>query len=162
VLDPVRERNPFINSPTGGRVLSALQLPLFLLRAPPGYGVLTTTGRRSGKRRSRCVRAIRRGDRAYVVAIKGKGGLTGWARNALANDEVRLRTREGDFRGRARRLEPRERQDARDAYCEDLGRFEYLEYRNWRRGRPTEAKIRELHRLWFEQGTPLVIELEAR
>jgi deazaflavin-dependent oxidoreductase (nitroreductase family) len=160
VLDPIRERNPFINSPTGARVLSALQLPLFVMRAPPNYGLLKTTGRRTGKRRSRCVRAVRRGDRAYIVAIKGKGGLTGWARNALAKEEVGLRTREGEFRGRARRLTPEERREAREAYCEHVGRFERLEYRNWRRGRPTEEKIRELHGLWFDTGTPLVIELE--
>jgi deazaflavin-dependent oxidoreductase (nitroreductase family) len=162
VLDPLRQRNPFINSPTGGRVLSAMQLPLFLLRAPPSYGVLKTTGHRTGKRRHRCVRVVRCGDRAYLVAIKGKGGLTGWARNALANEDVGLRTREGEFRGRARRLEPRERDEARQAYCEGVGFFERLEYRNWRRGRPTEAKIRELHRNWFDAGTPLVIEFEAR
>ena len=29
----------------------------------------------------------------------------------------------------------------------------------WRPGRPTPAKIRELHRDWFAQGTPLVVEL---
>jgi deazaflavin-dependent oxidoreductase (nitroreductase family) len=160
VLDPIRQRNPFINSPTGARVLSALQLPLFLLRAPPRYGVLKTVGRRTGKRRNRCVRAVRRGNRAYLVAIKGrKGGLTGWARNALANEEVTLRTREGEFRGSVRRVEPGERAEAREAYCADMGLFERLEYRNWRKGGPTPDKIRELHRLWFDEGTPLVIEL---
>jgi hypothetical protein len=30
-----------------------------------------------------------------------------------------------------------------------------------RKGRPTRAKIVELHRAWFEGGVPLVIELRA-
>jgi deazaflavin-dependent oxidoreductase (nitroreductase family) len=60
-----------------------MQLPLFLLRPPAGYGVLTTTGRRTGKTRRRCVRAIKRGDRVYLVAIKGS--RTGWLRNVLAS-----------------------------------------------------------------------------
>jgi hypothetical protein len=57
-----RKLNPFINTPAGGRALSAMQLPFFLVRLPSGYGVLTTTGRKTGKVRRRCVRAIRRGD----------------------------------------------------------------------------------------------------
>ena len=58
-----RKRNPFLHSSTGGRVLSALMLPHFMLLPPKGFGVLTTTGRRTGKTRRKCVRAIRRGDR---------------------------------------------------------------------------------------------------
>ena len=45
-----RKRNPFIQSPTGGRALSALMLPRFMLRPPAGFGVLTMTGRKTGKR----------------------------------------------------------------------------------------------------------------
>ena len=71
-----RKLNPFINTPAGGRALSAMQLPFFLVRPPSGYGVLMTTGRKTGKLRRRCVRAIRRGDVVYVVAIKGN---TQWA-----------------------------------------------------------------------------------
>lgn len=66
-----RQHNPFINSAAGGRALSALQLPFFALRPPKGFGVLTTTGRKTGKTRRKCIRAIRRGDEAYIVAIKG-------------------------------------------------------------------------------------------
>ena len=38
---------------TFGRILSASQLPYFQLRPPHDYGVLTTTGHKTGKRRSR-------------------------------------------------------------------------------------------------------------
>jgi hypothetical protein len=45
-----------------GRVLSALMLPLVWLRPPAGMGVITTTGRKTGKPRRKCVRVIQRGD----------------------------------------------------------------------------------------------------
>jgi F420H(2)-dependent quinone reductase len=84
-----RKHNPFLNSATGGRILSALQLPLFLARPPLGYGVLATRGRRSGKARRRCVRVVMRGQLAYLVAIKGP--RTAWLKNIQSNPHVRLR-----------------------------------------------------------------------
>ncbi len=152
-----RTRNPFTSSATGGRVLSALQLPLFLLRPPAGYGVLATTGRKTGKTRRRCIRAIRAEDKVHIVAIKG--ARTGWARNALANPEVRLRIRGGTFEGVARRPEGAEVDAARRVYCESVNPFEYLEFMMWRAGRPTREEIKQLHQSWFDQGTPLVIDL---
>lgn len=154
-----RTRNPFLNSPTGGRVLSTLQLPFFLARPPAGYGVLTTRGRMSGKARRRCVRVVRRGRLAYLVAIKGP--RTAWVRNIEANPRVRLRVRGGTFAGTAREPADGERQVAADAYCELASRFEYLEYRMWRTDRPSPASIQALHRTWFETGMPLVVELDS-
>jgi deazaflavin-dependent oxidoreductase (nitroreductase family) len=154
-----RKHNPFIRSPAGGRALSALQLPFFLIHPPHGYGVLTTTGRKSGKVRRRCIRAIRRDDVVYMVAIKGP---TQWARNALANPSVGLRLTGGTFSGRAREVSgATERQAAKDAYCERVHRFDYLSWILWRKGRPTRAKIAELLRGWWDEGTPLVIELRT-
>jgi deazaflavin-dependent oxidoreductase (nitroreductase family) len=153
-----RQHNPFINSAAGGRALSALQLPFFALRPPSGFGVLTTRGRRTGKTRRRCVRAIRRGDKAYIVAIKG--ARTGWLKNIRANSDVRLRVRGGRFGGVARELRGTvETQGVMEAYCETVHRFDYLEYIMWRKGRPTRSKIKELHCSWFDEGTPLVVEL---
>ncbi|MGH2979267.1 MAG: nitroreductase family deazaflavin-dependent oxidoreductase [Solirubrobacterales bacterium] len=152
-----RKRNPFLRSPTGGRVLSALQAPWFRLLPPLGFGVLTMTGRKTGKTRRKCVRAIRRGNRAYVVSIRP----TAWLKNVRANPDVRLRVRGGTFPGVVR--EPRdagEAQEAMNAYCETVNPFDYGECMMWRRGRPTRAKIKELHRDWFAQGIPLVVELE--
>ena len=150
----------FTNSHKSGRLLSALQLPYFQLRPPRDYGILTTTGHKTGKKRSRCVRMVRRGDRAYVVAIKGSG--TYWARNALANPEVKLRLRDGRFKGRARELRPEERDEGREAYSANVGLFERGEWRTWRKDRFTPEKSRELHREWFDTGLPLVVELELR
>lgn len=153
-----RKHNPFIHFATGGRILSAMQLPLFILRPPAGYGVLTSTGRKTGKTRRRCVRAVRREDKAYIVAIRG--ARTGWLKNVQANPEVRLRVRSGAFAGNAHEVPAAERREAMEAYRERTSPFEYLEYSMWRRGRPTPSKIMELHRTWFNEGTPLVVELQ--
>ena len=153
-----RKHNPFIHSPAGGRVLSALTFPRFAVRPPAGFGVLTTTGRKTGKARRKCVRAIRMGDRAYLVSIRP----TAWLKNALANPNVRLRIRGGTFSGVVREpRDPAERQEAMEAYCETVNPNDYVECALWRRGRPTRAKIKRLHRTWFEEGTPLVVELAA-
>jgi deazaflavin-dependent oxidoreductase (nitroreductase family) len=156
-----RNRNPFIGSPGGGRVLSALMLPWFMLRPPRGFGVLSTTGRRTGKTRRRCVRAIRVGERVYLVAIGGPRAA--WVKNLLANPAVRLRIADGSFTGTARELEPDGTEVARamSAFCETLNPFDYAEYRMHRPGRPSAAGIAALHESWFSKGTPLVIELGA-
>jgi deazaflavin-dependent oxidoreductase (nitroreductase family) len=133
-------------------------LPHFTVLPPAGFGVLTTTGRRTGKTRRKCVRAIRRGNRAYVVSIRSSA----WLKNVQANPSVGLRIRGGTFTGVVR--EPRgagERQEAMEAYCETVNPFDYVECMMWRRGLPTRAKTEELHRGWFEQGTPLVVDLES-
>lgn len=149
-------KNPFLSSSTGGRILSALMLPGFTIRPPAGFGVLTTTGRKTGKTRRKCVRAIRRGDQAYIVSIRSSA----WLRNVRANPNVRLRIRGGTFSGIARDLrDAAERQQAMDAYCDTLMPFDYAECAMWRSGRPTRTKIRELHRGWFGEGTPLVVDL---
>jgi deazaflavin-dependent oxidoreductase (nitroreductase family) len=156
----IRERshNPFLNSAAGGRALSALQQPAFTLLPPRGFGVLTTRGRKTGKARRRCVRAIREGDRAYLVAIKGP--RTAWLRNAQADPEVRLRIKAGRFSGMVR--EPRDEQEraqAKAAYVETVNSFDYMECLNWVKGLPSRAKIQALHGRWFEHGVPLVVEL---
>ena len=142
---------------TTGRLLNAWQVPLFQIRPPRDYGVLTTTGRTSGKPRRRCVRAVQRGDRVFLVAIKGAG--TGWAKNALANPEVRLRLPGGRFTGRAREVRPEEMEEGREAYSANVGWFERGEWRIWRSGRFSQEGSRELHREWFDTGTPFVVDL---
>jgi deazaflavin-dependent oxidoreductase (nitroreductase family) len=153
-----RERSPFLRSAAGVRVLSRLQRPFFALLPPPGFGVLTTTGRRTGKMRQTPVRAIRRDQKAFLVAIGGERNA--WLKNARANAKVRLRIRGGTFLGMAR--EPRDETEAlyaKAAYCETVNWFDYFECSIWRKGRPTSSKIEELHCTWFELGTPIVIEL---
>ncbi len=155
-----RKRNPFTRSARGGRALSAMQLPWFTLLPPRGFGVLTTVGRRTGKTRRRCVRAIRRADRVYIVAIGG--ARSAWVKNLKANPRVRLRIRGGTFDGVARELsDPDERREAMEAYCGEINRLDYAECRLHRGGRPTRTRIEELHTKWFTTGLPLVVELEG-
>jgi deazaflavin-dependent oxidoreductase (nitroreductase family) len=154
-----RKGNPFIHSPRGGRALSAMMLPWFMLRPPRGFGVLTTTGRRTGRTRRKCVRAIRVGERAHLVAIGGP--RAGWVRNLQANPTVRLRILDGAFTGTARTVarDTPEGGEVRVAFCETINRFDYTECRIHRPGKPSPEKIGELHRGWFSRGTPVVIEL---
>jgi deazaflavin-dependent oxidoreductase (nitroreductase family) len=156
-----RQRNPFVRSLAGGRALSALQLPFFTVLPPAGFGVLTTTGRRTGKTRRKCVRAIRSGDTAYLVSIGGAHAA--WLKNIRANPDVRLRIRGGTFAGVARELsEPAETEPAAAAYCGTVNPFDYAECAMHRRGRPTRSRIQELHRSWFDGGIPLAVELRSR
>ncbi len=156
-----------IRSAKDGRALSALMLPFFLVRPPAGYGVLTTTGRRTGKTRRKCIRVIRRGNRAYLVnlrppklAMSRPTARAAWAWNIRANPNVSLRIRGGTFAGVARELEePAELEQAREALCETVHLFDYGECDLHLRGLPTRAKIKELHGYWFDTGIPFAIEL---
>lgn len=153
-----RHRDWLVGSRRRGRALSALQLPFFLVLPPAGFGVLTTTGRRTGRQRRTCVRVIRSGDKAYLVAIGG--ARTGWLKNIRADPNVRLRIRDGFFEGVARELRTStETQEALATYCETVNPFDHVECVVHGRGRPTQAKIEQLHRSWFEKGTALVVEL---
>lgn len=151
-------RDWLVAKPSRGRALSALQLPWFTVLPPVGFGVLTTIGRRTAQKRRKCVRAILREDRAYIVAIGGE--RSAWLKNVRAHPSVHLRLRGGSFAGTARDLDRgAEAQAAFEAYCETVNPFDYLECMAHGRGRPSRAKIRDLHRGWFERGTPLVVEL---
>jgi deazaflavin-dependent oxidoreductase (nitroreductase family) len=160
---------PLLRSARDGRVLSAVMLPVFLVRPPSGYGVITTTGRKTGKTRRKCIRVIRSGNSAYIVqlrppelAMSRPSATAGWLWNIRANPTVRLRIRGGTFAGVARELkEPAELQLARDALCETVNLFDYGECDLHVRGLPTRKKIKDLHRYWFETGTPLIVELKG-
>jgi hypothetical protein len=95
-----RPRNFFVRSAGGGRVLSALMLPDFMLVPPTGFGVLTTTGRRTGKPRRKCVRAIRTGEKVYLVMLGPP--LTGNPKGRLgvAMEHPRRSERYGSYPGR--------------------------------------------------------------
>jgi deazaflavin-dependent oxidoreductase (nitroreductase family) len=153
--------NPLTTKPTGGRILSALQQPFFTLRPPRGFGVLTTTGRKTGKKRRKCVRVIRSGDSVYLVSLRGRYGA--WFRNINAQPSVTLRIQGGTFTGLAREItDPAECEVGKAAYCQTVNWFDRLEYRAHRRGRPTSERIRDLHTHWFSVGTPVVIDLSSR
>lgn len=160
-------RSPFVRSPTGGRVLSALMLPFVTMLPPAGYGVITTTGRKTGKARRKCIRTIRREDRVYIVmlrppaiAMARPSAVTAWVWNIRTNPNVRLGIRGGTFQGVARELKgTAELQRAREAFCETVNATDYGECALHLRGLPTRSKIKELHRYWFDTGIPLAVDL---
>ena len=150
--------NPLTSTNLGGRVLSASQVPWFTLLPPRGFGVLTTIGRKSGKKRRKCVRAIRTDGKVYLVSLKGP--YAAWLRNVKARPQVKLRIRGGFFDGDVREVtDPAEYEEAKRIYCGTVNRFDRMEYRMHRRGRPTPEAIQALHEQWFTVGTPVVIEL---
>lgn len=158
-----------IRSPRDGRVVNALTLLPILLLPPSAYGVITTTGRKTGKARRKCIRVVRRGDRAYLVqlrppelAMTRPNAVSAWVWNIRANPNAKLRIRGGTFAGVARELtDPGEFAEAREALCETVSLFDYGECSLHLRGLPTRSKIRDLHLYWFDTGIPLVIELPA-
>ena len=159
-----------IRSAPDGRLVSALTLPLFLLRPPSGFGVITTTGRKTGKARRKCIRVVRRRDRAYLVqlrppelAMRRPTAVTAWVWNIRADPNVTLRIRGGTFAGVARELtDAGELAEARESLCETVNLFDYAECSLHLRGLPTRSKIQDLRRYWFDTGIPLVIELAER
>jgi deazaflavin-dependent oxidoreductase (nitroreductase family) len=159
---PIRSARaaPLTSSSLGGRILSATQLPLFLIRPPRDYGVLQTTGRKSGKRRRCCGRIVGSDDQACVVAIGGRG--VGWLANLEEDPQVAVRIRGGWRNASARAVAEAELPaDLRSAYAESVGLFCYGEYLMWRTGRPTADGIKRLHTAWLARGTPVLLELEA-
>jgi deazaflavin-dependent oxidoreductase (nitroreductase family) len=156
-----------IRSARGGRVVSALMLPGVLVWPGSAYGVITTTGRKTGRARRKCIRAIRRGNRAYIVnlrppevAMARPSTVAAWVWNIRSNPNVTLRIRGGTFAGVARELtDPDELAEARGAFCDAVSVFDYGECALHLRGLPTRAKIEELHRYWFDTGIPLVVDL---
>jgi deazaflavin-dependent oxidoreductase (nitroreductase family) len=151
-----------------GRILSALMLPLLRWAPPAGYGVLTTTGRRTGRLRQKCVRMLRDGDRVYLfalrlphIAVSNPGAVQAWVHNIRANPNVRLRICGGDFDGVAREIaDVVERELARSLVCDTVFPNDYGECALHLRGLPTRTKVQELHRYWFETGIPIVIDLK--
>jgi deazaflavin-dependent oxidoreductase (nitroreductase family) len=160
----------WLRTGTSGRILSALMLPQLWLATPTGYGVLTTTGRKTGKSRRRCIRVIRRGDRAYLIALRlphlavtRPGAVQAWVHNIRANPNVKLRIRGGDFDGVAREItDADEREQARWAICDTVFPNDYGECALHLRGLPTRSKVQELHHYWFDTGIPIAIDLKER
>jgi deazaflavin-dependent oxidoreductase (nitroreductase family) len=157
-----------LRSARSGSILSALMLPAVQLSPPAGYGVITTTGRKTGKRRRKCVRVIRRGDRAYLVqlvppqiALTRPGAVSSWLLNIRANPHVLLRINGGSFDGIAREItDPAELDVARSVLRDNVYPTDYAEAGLHLRGLPTRAKIKALHEYWFDTGHPLVVELD--
>ena len=146
-----------------------MMLPLLWPHAPVGFAVITTTGRKSGKRRRKCIRAIRHGNRVYIIAlrppelaIERPTAVSAWVWNIRANPNVRIHLGLRTYGGTAREIDdPVELERARQAICETVNASDYGECLLHLRGLPTREKIKELHRYWFDTGIPIVVELSG-
>jgi deazaflavin-dependent oxidoreductase (nitroreductase family) len=147
----VREKRIFT------RPLRAIHRLWFAVWMPKNVAALTTTGRKSGRARTTCVRAYRDGDMAYLVSIGGEHAL--WLKNIRANPEVTLRFRRDTLTGVARDPhDDAERQAVQDAFCRSTHPFDYGENLHHRKGLPSRTKIIELHMAWLEGGTPVIVD----
>jgi deazaflavin-dependent oxidoreductase (nitroreductase family) len=159
-----------ITSPRHGRILSGLMLLDYQFGTPSGHGVLTTTGRKTGKARRKVIRAIRQNDRVYVVqlrlpkpAIETPLMVTAWVLNIRANPHVRLKLGRRTYAAAMREIDaPAELARAREIFCEPVHLVDYGESMLHLKGMPSPRKIRDLHRYWFDTGVPLVAELQSQ
>lgn len=157
-----------IRSGRGGRVLSALMLPMLWLLRPHGYGVLTTTGRRTGRPRRKCVRVVpdtQKPGTFYLVALRppevtagDPGWLNAWVHNIRAHPSVQLRCRGSIGTGTAREITgTAELAHARRVLTTPVFALDYGECALHLHGPVSRTKIRQLHRYWFTTGTPVTI-----
>lgn len=158
LLQNGHRQNPLTTTHRGGQLLNALQLPWFLLAPPRGYGVIETVGRRTGRRRRRCVRVVRSGSRACLVAIAGSHSR--WLKNVLAHPEITLRLPGGRVRGVAQVVPEVDREAVRHAFCGFRSWFDRPSYVVHYRGLPTRARCQDMWERFFDAGTPLVVALD--
>jgi len=153
--------NPLAGSKFYARLGNLVTRPLWsILPAPPGFGIITTVGRRSGKPRPKSVRAIRQGDVVYLIAMMGERAA--WVRNVRAHPEVSLRLGREILKGSVREItDPSERARAMHAYTTTVVPADYVDYAAYHWGLPTRSKIVRAHQQWFEEGIPLVVHIES-
>ena len=152
--------NPFAGSRGYARLSNLFVRPLFsLLPAPRGFIVLTTTGRRSGRLRRRPMRAVRRRDTLYAVAMLGE--RSDWLRNVRKEPRVQVKVGGKRHDGVAREItDPGARDEALALYQREVFPADYVDYASYHWGFPTRRKIKEAHRRWAEEGIMVAIELE--
>ena len=154
--------NPFAGSRGYARLSNLLMRPLFsLLPVPRGFALLTVTGRRSGRPRQRPVRAVRRDNALYVVAMMGE--RSDWLRNVRKEPRVHVKVRGTRYAGQAREMaDPAEREEAIDVYVGEVVPADYTDYAAYHWGWPTRRKIEEAHSNWARDGIMVEIDLEQR
>jgi len=151
--------NPFAGSRGYARLSNVFMRPLFsLLPTPAGFVLLTVTGRRSGRSRQRPVRAVRRDDTLYAVAMLGE--RSDWLRNVRKQPQVGVKAGGRRFSGVAREItDPAARDEALDLYRRQVFAADYVDYASYHWGFPTRRKIEEAHGRWAQEGVMVAIDL---
>jgi deazaflavin-dependent oxidoreductase (nitroreductase family) len=150
--------NPFAKAKFFHKMGNLMVTPMWkVLPTPAGLALVTTRGRKSGKKRQRVMRAVRDGDRAYAVALLGP--RADWLRNAEAAPDVTIKLGGTTHRAKAHRVTTDERARAMDAYRPVAGWYDYYDYLTYVWDIPTKNKLIRQHDWWFDDGTPVVFEL---
>jgi deazaflavin-dependent oxidoreductase (nitroreductase family) len=153
--------NPFAKSRWFHRLANYSGPPAFfrILPLPRGFTLLTVTGRRSGTRRRRPIRAIRDGPTLYAVAILGE--RSDWLKNLRANQRAQARL---GMRTRAITLrevtDPVEREKAEQLYIQTVVPYDYFDVPIVDWTVPTPARIRKSHQDWLGRGILVALTLE--
>ena len=133
--------------------------PMRVLPTPRGYVVITTTGAKTGRPRSRAIRAVRDGDRLYGVALRGS--RTSWLANIRANPAVRVRQGTKTTQATARLVSDiAELQRAAAAYHAIAGWYDYFDYVNYTWGVPTRSNLHAAHDRWFASCPVVAFDLQ--
>ena len=153
--------NPFAFTRGYARLSNVFVAPIFrLMPMPGGFVLLTVAGRRSGKPRRRPIRAVRRGDTFYAVAILGE--RSDWLRNARKEPRVKIRAGRQSNGATVRQLsDPTERDSAGELFVSEVFPYDYVDYVSLHWGWPTRRKIIDAHRRWLEDGVMVAIDLDA-
>lgn len=153
--------NPFAKSKAFHKIGNFTNTPMWMVMPTPnGLAVVTTKGRKSGKRRARAMRGVRVGDRVYAVAILGR--RSDWLANVKAEPNVTIKLGARTYRASARELvDPDERARAAETYRPVAGWYDYVDYASFVWDIPTRSKLRRVHDKWFANGIPVVFELQG-
>jgi deazaflavin-dependent oxidoreductase (nitroreductase family) len=154
--------NPFSQSKWFHRMGHVMLTPTWrVFPTPKGLGLVTTTGRKSGKRRARAMRVVVDGERAYASSILGD--RADWVHNVRANSAVKIKLGGTTYYAVARPIvDAAERAAAAEVYRPVAGWYDYVDYASFVWGLPTRSSVLKVHDLWFEKGTPVVFELGER
>jgi deazaflavin-dependent oxidoreductase (nitroreductase family) len=129
-----------------------------LLPTPRGFALLTVTGRKTGKRRRRPIRAIRDGATYYGVAILAE--RSDWLKNLRANPQAQARIG-ARTRGITMREinDPSERANAERLYVDSVLPYDFVDVPMVEWTWPSPGRIRKAHQDWFHRGTPVALEV---
>lgn len=153
--------NPFAKLKTFHKMGNLTVAPVVrLFPAPTGLGIVTVTGRKSGKAYTRPMRVVRDGDRAYAQALLGE--RADWVHNVRANPRVLIKLGGTTYNATAHEIAGAdERARARAIYHPVVGWYDYFDYVTYLWGIPTKSTLLRQHDEWFDEGTPVVFELET-
>jgi deazaflavin-dependent oxidoreductase (nitroreductase family) len=153
--------NPFAESKTFHKIGHVTNtIPLKVLPTPRGIAIVSTTGRKTGKTRTRAIRAVQDGGQVYAVALLGK--KTAWLANVRANPKVKIKLGTKTVSATAREVtDPEERARAASAYHPIVGWYDYFDYVNFVWAIPTKAKVLATHDQLFDEGTVVAFDLDS-